>query len=135
MALFSWNSSYSVGVAAIDRQHAGLFAIINDLYDSMMARQAQSVTAPLLKKLLKYTEEHFLYEERAMESTKYPGLAAHRVLHNNLTNQVKDFISRFERGEAALNIELLSFLRDWLAKHIQHEDKGYGPWMNEHDVR
>ena len=41
--------------------------------------------------------------------------------------QVEEFTARYERGETTLNVQLLNFLRDWLANHIQIEDKQYGP--------
>jgi hemerythrin len=65
-----------------------------------------------------------------MSSAHYPGLTAHRTKHDDLTRQVEDFVARYERGESSLNIQLLNFLRDWLTKHIQVEDRQYGPWIN-----
>jgi hemerythrin len=47
---------------------------------------------------------------------------------------VEDHLGRFERGEIALNVELLNFLRDWLNNHIMKEDHQYGPWLNEHGL-
>lgn len=134
MALLKWSDKYSVGVNSIDQQHSGLFAMVNELHDAMMKGQAKGVTEGLLKKLVKYTEEHFSYEERAMETTWYAGLASQRKRHNELTGQVKEFMARYERGDSTINVELLRFLSDWLTKHIQFEDKQYGPWMKQHGV-
>ena len=63
MALMSWNAKYSVGVHALDDQHTGLFDILNELHAAMMKGQAQSLTGPLLKKLVEYTRKHFAAEE------------------------------------------------------------------------
>jgi hemerythrin-like metal-binding protein len=127
-----WNDRYSVGVKTIDQQHAGLFAIVNELHDAMMKGKAQSAAGPLLDKLMKYTVEHFAYEERMMQAANYPGLVAHRAHHTDLTRQVGDFMTRYKRGDGAVNIELLRFLSDWLTKHIQQEDKQYGPFLTRH---
>ena len=135
MSLLAWNDSYSVGVRTIDRQHSGLFAIVNELHSAMMKGQAQKAAGPLLDKLVKYTHEHFACEERMMESAKYPGFASHRMHHADLTRQVGDFMARYKRGDVTLNIELLRFLSDWLTKHIQQEDKQYGPWLKEHGAK
>ena len=135
MALLTWNEKYSVGVYELDGQHTGLFGILNDLHDAMMKGQAQSLTGPLLKKLVEYTRKHFKDEEAMMARTSYPGLAAHRVLHQELVKQVESYVGRFERGEITLNVHLLNFLRDWLTNHIQKTDHQYGPWLNEHGVR
>ncbi len=135
MALLTWGTNFSVGVEALDGQHTGLFKIVNELHGAMMAGQAQSVTGSLLKKLVKYTREHFSFEEKLMEATNYPGLARHRTHHTDLTKQVEEFMARYERGDGSINIHLLRFLSDWLTKHIQHEDKEYGPWLKRHGVR
>jgi hemerythrin-like metal-binding protein len=134
MALLTWDSSYSVGVKALDDQHTVLFSILNDLHAAMMKGQAQNVTGALLRKLVQYTREHFTSEEAKMAALGYPGLAAHRTVHSNLTKQVEEYAAKFEKGETAISIELLTFLRDWLTNHIQRTDKEYGPWMNEHGV-
>jgi hemerythrin-like metal-binding protein len=134
MALMTWNKSYSVGVQSIDTQHTGLFEILNDLHAAMMKGQAQSLTGPLLRKLLDYTNTHFKAEEAMMAGTKYPGLAEHKIKHRDLVKQVEDYVARYEKGEITLNLHLLNFLRDWLTNHIQKVDKEYAPWMNEHGV-
>ena len=132
MAFMTWNDSYSVGVKTIDHQHAGLFAMVNELHTAMMNGQAKNVVGSLLEKLVKYTVEHFAYEERMMEAAKYPSLVAHRAHHADLTRQVGDFMARYKRGDGAVNIELLQFLSDWLTKHIQREDKQYSPFLTRH---
>jgi len=128
----TWNDRYSVGVKTIDQQHSGLFAIVNELHAAMIKGQAKNVVGSLLEKLIKYTVEHFAYEERMMAAAKYPGLVTHRAHHADLTRQVEDFMARYKRGDGAVNIELLQFLRDWLTRHIQQEDKQYGPFLTRH---
>ena len=135
MALLTWNSNYSVGVKTLDGQHTVLFGILNDLHSAMMKGQAQSLTGPLLRKLVDYTQTHFNAEEGIMATAKYPGLADHRAQHRELIKQVQDYSARFERGEITLNLHLLNFLRDWLSNHIQKVDHEYGPWLNDHGVR
>jgi hemerythrin-like metal-binding protein len=135
MALLTWNQKYSVGVHALDDQHTGLFKILNDLHAAMLKGQAQTLTGPLLKKLVDYTRTHFADEESLMARTKYPGLTEHRAQHQDLVKQVEGYVERFERGEITLNVHLLNFLRDWLTNHIQKSDHQYGPWMNDHGVR
>jgi len=130
MSLLAWNDSFSVGVKTIDQQHSGLFDIVNELHSAMMKGQTKNVLGHLLEKLVKYTVEHFTYEERMMEGANFPGLVAHRAQHIDLTRQVGEFMARYKRGDSTLNIELLRFLSDWLTKHIQHEDKQLGAWLN-----
>jgi hemerythrin-like metal-binding protein len=135
MALMAWNNKFSVGVKMLDEQHSGLFETLNELHGAMLKGQAQSLTGPLLRKLVDYTRRHFAAEEAMLVTTQYPGLAAHRVKHHDLTKQVVEYVTRFEKGEVTLNLQLMNFLRDWLTNHIQKVDKEYAPWLSEHGVR
>lgn len=134
MALLAWTNNFSVGVKALDGQHAGLFKMMIDLHSAMMKAEGRSVTGDLLKKLVNYTQEHFSFEEKMMAAANYPGLSRHKMHHRDLIKQVQEFMARYECGDETLNIQLLRFLRDWLTKHIQLEDKEYGPWLNQHGV-
>jgi len=134
MALMNWSDKYSVGVRTLDEQHTGLFQTLNDLHAAMLKGQAQSLTGPLLRKLVEYTRRHFAAEEAMLVSTRYPELASHREKHRDLTKQVEEYVARFEKGEITLNLALMNFLRDWLTNHIQKTDKEYGPWLHEHGV-
>jgi hemerythrin-like metal-binding protein len=134
MALLNWSDRYSVGVKGIDVQHKGLVDTLNQLHDGMMKGQAATVTGPLLMRLVDYTAKHFADEEKLMAQTKYPALTQHHAHHVELTKQVEEFVGRYDRGEITLNVQLLNFLRDWLANHILKEDKEYGPWLNQHGV-
>jgi hemerythrin-like metal-binding protein len=131
----TWNSGYSVGVKTMDSQHTVLFGLLNDLHAAMMKGQAQSLTGPLLRKLVEYTHTHFSAEEQMMAAAKYPGLADHRTRHRELIKQVEEYANRFESGEITLSLDLLKFLRNWLSDHIQKVDHQYGPWLNEHGLR
>jgi hemerythrin len=134
MALITWSNKYSVGVQNMDKQHTVLFDILNELHESMMKGQAQSVAGKLLRKLTDYTRTHFSAEEAMMAAANFPGLGEHRLKHQNLIKQVSDYAARLEKGDISLYTQLLTFVRDWLGSHIQKEDKEYGVWMNEHGI-
>lgn len=135
MAFLTWGSRYSIGIQTIDTQHKGLFDSLNDLHAAMMKGQGQELAGPILQRLVKYTHEHFAAEESMLAAAKYPQLDQHRINHRDFTKKVAEFVTRFERGEATSTVELLTFLRDWLAAHIQVEDSKYSPWMTERGMR
>ena len=135
MALLAWNSRYSVGVKALDGQHTVLFNTLNDLHAAMMNGNGKTMTGPLLRKLVEYTRTHFADEEAMLTATKYPGLADHKVRHRELINQVNGYVDSFDRGDAALNLHLITFLSDWLTNHIQKSDHDYSSWLNSHGVK
>ena len=135
MALITWNDSLSVGVRSIDKQHGVLVELLNELYDAMTKGQAMCVTGRLLERLLRYARIHFSHEESLMQAAQYPGLALHQLQHHILARQVEDYYERLERGEIAVSVHLLHFLRDWLTQHIQKDDHAFGPWLNDHGIR
>lgn len=135
MALIEWNDSLSVGVPSIDAQHAVLVETLNDLHDAMMSGQGHARTGALLSTLISYTHDHFAAEEAMLEAAGYAQLDAHRARHRELTRQVQNYVARYERGEATVNMHLLNFLRDWLTNHIMKEDKAYSPTMIAHGIK
>ena len=135
MALIEWNSSLSVGVPSIDAQHSVLISLLNDLHEAMLTGTAQGRTGPLLRSLAFYTRDHFTAEEAMMRAAGYPQLKAHRKQHQVLVCKVEHYALRYERGESALNLQLLTFLRDWLTTHILEEDMAYAPTLIAHGIR
>ena len=127
--MFEWNDSYSVGIASIDAQHQNLFRIAGELYAAMSAGRGKAATAQILERLVQYTVSHFAHEERLMRLYHYPGAATHKVEHDALTRQVKQFQAELQAGRASMSVQLLQFLKDWLVKHIQGSDLSFAPYL------
>jgi hemerythrin len=134
MPLFTWNDSYSVGISSIDGQHRKLFDTMNEPHASMSKGTARETTGRLLQDLLAYTRTHFSNEEAMLANVGYPQLDQHRQLHRVMTGRVAEFSARFRRGDAALSVHMLTFLRDWLSDHILREDRSYSGWLAQRDV-
>jgi len=127
--MFEWNDSYSVKITNIDGQHQKLFRMASELHAAMLAGKAQTSTANILERLVQYVKVHFAYEERLMREAGYPGFAAHKILHEDLTRQVLQFQADLEAGKQTLNVSLLHFLKKWLLNHIKNEDSKYAPFV------
>lgn len=130
MALISWSDSLSVKVKQFDDQHKKLVDMVNQLFDAMKAGKGNQVMGDILKSLIQYTQTHFAAEERIMKQYGYPDFEAHKKEHNALVMQVLDLQKQFQEGKAVLTQNVMTFLRDWLSKHIQGEDKKYGVYLN-----
>jgi hemerythrin len=135
MALMTWSSKFSVGVEALDNQHKSLMKVLNELHAASMRGKASEVAGPLIRQMVSIAGEHFSAEERLMESTGFPGLAAHRAIHQELAGKVAEFVARHEKGDTTMYTQLLYFMRDWLSKHMQSEDQEYAPWLKAHGVK
>ncbi len=135
MAFFEWTDQYSVGVQQIDREHMQLVDILNRLYESVCADDATKTLDVILVELLGYTRTHFANEEQLLRVHGYPALPEHMEEHQELTFQAAQFFSEFRKGNAGVPMRMVSFLRDWLAKHIMRSDKAYGAYLNGKGVR
>jgi hemerythrin len=134
MALMTWSSKYSVGVEALDNQHKALMNVLNELHAASMRGKVQDVAAPLMRQIISVASEHFAAEERLMESTGYPGLAGHRAKHRELAGKIAELVARHQKGDTAVYVQLLYFVRDWQTRHMQTEDHEYVPWLSAHGV-
>ena len=134
MALITWNSTYSVNVKEIDLQHQKLIALINQLHDGMKAGKGKEIIGKILSDLADYTKFHFGYEEKLFDQTKYPDTMVQKRQHSDLVKQVVNYISKFQKGEAILTMELMNFLKDWLMNHIVATDKKYTSFLNSKGI-
>ena len=135
MALIQWSPALSVNVVEIDRQHQKLVAMINDLNDAMRAGKGKEVLGKTIAELLTYTATHFQFEEKYFAQYGYPDTAAHKKEHVDFAQKVTDFKKGFDGGTLGLSMQVMSFLSDWLQKHIQGSDKKYSAFFNSKGLK
>lgn len=134
MALLTWNDSYSVKVKQFDDQHKKLVDMVNNLHEHMKQGKGAEGAKQVLSSLVTYTQTHFADEERLMKQHNYPNFEQHKKEHNQLVMKVSDVKKLIDEGKMLISQELMSFLKDWLVKHIQGEDKKYGPFLNSKGI-
>ena len=125
MAYFDWETKYDVGVPPMNEQHQRLIALMNRLHDRCDAGAERTEVAQVVDELACYTVEHFAAEERYMASVNYPRLETHKLIHQELLAVLAKHRQVFGRT-GTLGVEFFSFLKFWLASHIQGIDKQYG---------
>lgn len=122
--LMQWNADLDLGLFEINRQHQTLVNLINELYYLLHHKYGAASIKRVVQGLIDYTANHFKYEETLFELLQYPQEQAHSATHTRLVDQVLAFQKRVEAGED-IGDELMDFLKDWLIKHIQKEDRAY----------
>lgn len=122
--LMEWNADLDLGLVEINRQHQTLVNLINELYYLLHHNYGAASIKRVVQGLIDYTANHFKYEETLFELLQYPQEQAHSANHTRLVDQVLAFQKRVEAGED-IGDELMGFLKDWLIKHIQKEDRAY----------
>ncbi|MBI5091573.1 MAG: hemerythrin family protein [Candidatus Hydrogenedentes bacterium] len=134
MALFNWTDSYSVKISTVDIQHKKLVDMINSLHEAMTQGKGREVMSGLVNNLATYALRHFAEEEKYMTQHAYPDFTGHKAQHEAFKQKVGDFQKKLAEGKANVTLEVMTFLKDWLSKHILDVDKKYGPYLNEKGV-
>lgn len=129
MPLVEWNQDYATGIEEIDAQHKELFAIINSLGDAMRDKRAKEETGAIISRMAVYAGVHFRTEEEYFRRADYPGAQSHAAEHRKFVDRVMVFVNDFNEGRAALTLELLAFLGDWLGHHVKKSDMAYSPFL------
>ena len=131
-----WQDSLSVGIETIDNQHKSLFQALSDLQKAAQASGERLALQRLFTFLARYTVEHFRDEEVLMRGCNYSRYEAHKAEHDALAKQVLDVQAKYRSGAtAALSMEVMNFLKNWLVKHIMGIDKKYTPYLNQRGVK
>jgi len=126
-----WKPEFELGIPEIDQQHrklveigGNLFELVSDqtktdYYDEIMA---------MLKELENYTVTHFAYEEAAFDAKGFIGSEAHKFEHKLFVKKLEKYFNNLEsvdRNQQEVLLELLTFISDWLVKHIVKTDREY----------
>ena len=118
-----WSQDYRTGNVAVDGQHRHLFRLSANLDKAIERGAARAEVKSTLLSLVLYTMSHFDAEEELMRINHYPGLAAHRKLHDHLTDQVQRLAADYTADKGISTVNVSEFLNNWLVHHIHNIDK------------
>ncbi|MGR9014248.1 MAG: bacteriohemerythrin [Gammaproteobacteria bacterium] len=117
-----WHESLSVGIGTIDEHHRYLFDLINDLYEVVTNKLGIREVARLIKALDAYAKVHFRAEEQMMTHYSYEGINRQAHQHHAFEAKIREFYEELHANPLVAQFDVLSYLRDWLVKHILLED-------------
>lgn len=130
--LFVWDESCKTGIEEIDKDHKAMVKLINDLYEAMQDGSGGALLMPIFSALKRYTVTHFAKEEAFMVKCGAPAQEEHLKEHQMMITKLADLEQRHREGEAAISLQTLTFLRDWLKNHICITDKKMADYYDEH---
>ena len=131
MTLMGWNDAFATHVGDVDNQHKKLIEFINEIYRGIMLEKGKDVVDKVLGELVDFTVKHFAYEESLFDKYGYEDSVAHKEKHKALLAQVGDFVAKYQEGNTDVSHELLSFLKNWLVKHIMGADQKYASFLRD----
>ena len=129
--MLAWKDDWSIGVPAIDHQHADLLAEFARLIDPAHHGDHAFRRAGL-DALTEHVCRHFDYEEHLMHVHRYPELRAHADAHAELLKQLNHFeVLLKAQPDSEPGSNILDFLGRWLIDHIQGDDKRLGAFLRD----
>ena len=134
MTLLTWNHECTVGVKAMDDQHAVIMETLNDIRLALVHGTGREQVSEGLNRLIEFTRMHFASEEHLLEKHAFPGAAEHRDAHRKLLAQIEDAALRTQHHDELHMRPILLFLRDWYMSHIEGLDRQYGSWLNARGI-
>lgn len=117
-----------LGIKQIDEQHKKLVDMTNDFHNILckkLEKGWQKEVLLLLVEMVKYSQNHFAYEEKIMKTIGFERFDSHKKRHDEFVQLAASKLEDFEDISPLDAKELLAFLRDWLKGHIAYEDKMY----------
>jgi len=129
MNLMAWNDAFATNVGDVDAQHKKLIGYVNEIYRGIMLERNKEEVDSTLGELVNFTVTHFGYEESLFDKYGYGDTAAHKEIHKTLLGQVGEYVKRYEGGDSEVSHELLTFLKNWLTKHILGADQQYSEFL------
>lgn len=135
MSMINWSTNLSVNINSIDNQHKKLIDLINSFYDNINQGSPKAKMLELITALKEYTVYHFSTEEKLMKQFNYPDYVSHKSEHDKFVSSVFSFEERYNTGKLLLSLEITSFIKDWVAKHIMGTDKKYSDFFISKGVK
>lgn len=135
MAYVKWDTSLETGDASVDSQHQNLYAIVNELHEAIEQERGQEAVALVLVRVLLHTKTHFHDEEALMQRVNFPDIARHKQLHADFEREAEALSEEYLAGAEVSPETLVEFLQDWLATHIDDEDRRIVSHIGTHPTR
>lgn len=120
--MFKWTPDLSLGNDTIDKEHQHLFELL-DHYNKGLSKEGPRIGILLLiKNMLDYANTHFANEEAFMYQLEYPDILHHIALHREFAAKAAEFHDKVNQGKLLLTLEVTTYIKDWLVKHIKGDD-------------
>ena len=125
MVFMDWEQRFELGVAAMDAEHKGLIAAMNEVHDLDARNAGKAVIDAAIGKLATLTTKHFADEEKHMESIGFPDRKSHALIHKGLLEKFGALHQGFKAGPGKVERAFFDFLSFWLKSHIMGVDRKY----------
>ncbi|MBF0333635.1 MAG: hemerythrin family protein [Alphaproteobacteria bacterium] len=111
----------ATGHPEIDEDHKRLLLLLQELQSAHEDKKPE-IVGDALRRLEEYTRVHFSREEKMMTTFNYPDIARHKREHAAFITKLS--VVKGNIGDHIADLErIVTFLFDWLVKHINTVDR------------
>ncbi|CAK7022388.1 hemerythrin family protein [Tissierella carlieri] len=121
-----WTDDLKTGIDSIDKQHKSIFDKASEIFNLETNSSTKEIES-IFVFLMSYANNHFYEEEILMMENSYENFIEHRRQHNYFIEEIYNIYQNIVNGHASeenLN-NLKVLIIDWLANHINGDDKKY----------
>lgn len=111
-----------------DAQHQVLFETLDLL-------KSPGAEPKVLLMLRDYTEYHFSLEERYMAAAEYPDIVNHTRAHNGFRKEIEQLLEEQREPDAVFREIIVTYLSEWLTRHVFGSDKELETFILRSDVK
>lgn len=132
--MFEMKEEYIIGIKEIDDQHERLFQIAEKAYvllnNEFIADKYDGIVE-ILKELTDYAKLHFTYEEEYMQKIGHKMMFSQKIDHHDFIVMLDDInLDEIDNNQEDAIMNILTYLGDWLVKHILEKDMLIGKELN-----
>ncbi len=120
-----WSDQLLTGNETIDKQHQEIFERAAQITESGKIGKIGSDAGKIIEYLEAYYTTHFTAEEALQIKYRFPGYEVHKEMHQRFREELDELKHRFALHGTSneLAVEIVVFMLEWLAKHIDKSDK------------
>ena len=123
--MIEWEDKFNVGISIIDEEHKKLIGILNKAIFAKEHNDKPEEIKEVLNEMVEYSHKHFSTEEAYMVKFNFPEYQFHKNEHLDFIDKTIASYNKLVRGDYQIANELLEYLKQWLANHIQVTDRQY----------
>lgn len=123
--LFNFENEFRLGIEEMDNEHIKLVDMLNEVHALLSEGKRDEARRYFSETLSNYVDEHFSDEEQFLERIGFPGLEAHKKIHETFKASFRELQPKIESYDEAAFRSALNDTFTWIIVHIGKTDRKY----------
>lgn len=106
----------------LDQEHKQLKDLLHTINTHISEGHSVSDVFKLFDDFIILANQHFKNEEKIMNNSQYPQVAAHKKEHDALMSQLKTIESQLKGGQTPFGKDFMIWQTKWIEEHLSGSD-------------